>query len=134
MLPGLHCVRWIINKTPPQAALGLSRNDRPTSVQHAGWLLGAPCVLRGFGFLARLTHASALPPPTRASPSPNRLRFLSLSFSLTGFAVVTVINPVGRNCKTNLAAITPMRRNSIMVKGNWRRRPFFYVPDKTWGT
>jgi hypothetical protein len=44
----------------------------------------------------------------------------SFEFLLDRVAIVTVITPVGRNCKTNLAAITPMRRNSINVEGNWR--------------
>jgi hypothetical protein len=54
-----------------------------------------------------------------------------IEFLLDRVAVVTVITPTGRNIKTNLAATTPMRRNSIMVKGNWRVRVLFYIPDKT---
>ena len=60
---------------------------------------------------------------------------LSIAFSLIEsllgrVAVVTLIPPVGRNFKTNLAAITPMRRNSIMVEGNWRGWSLFYGADK----
>jgi hypothetical protein len=61
---------------------------------------------------------------------------LSIAFSLIEFlldrvAVVTVITPVGRDIKTNLAASRPMRRNSIMVKGNWRERSLFYRTRQT---
>lgn len=56
---------------------------------------------------------------------------LSIAFSLIEIfldrvAVVTFITPVGRNIKANLATTTPMRRKSIMVKGNWRARSLFY--------
>jgi len=54
-----------------------------------------------------------------------------MQFLLDRVTVVTVITPAGRNIKTNLAATTPMRRNSIMVKGNWRAGALFYIPDKT---
>jgi hypothetical protein len=61
---------------------------------------------------------------------------LSIAFPLIGFlldrvAVVTVITPVGRNIKTNLAATTPMRRNSIMVNGNGGRGPFLNRATKS---
>jgi hypothetical protein len=77
-------------------------------------------------------HSAALRPPLGFAVSGAGLLMFSLAiaFSLIEFlldrvAVVTVITPVGRNIKTNLPAITPMRRNSIMVEGNWRAQSLF---------